>query len=91
MPIFLHKLDSDTLTTNNFYTQKLTLTDSKPVFIKNYRLPYSQKAEIEAQVNSLLKNNVIEPSVSSYNSTCSQKTHVRREKMANVFRFQTIK
>lgn len=64
----IFKLESDVLTTNNFYTQKLTLNDNKPVFIKNYRMPHSQKAEVANQVNSLLKNNIIEPSVSNYNS-----------------------
>lgn len=36
--------------TNNFYTQKLALRDNEPVFVKNYRLPQTQKAEIEDQV-----------------------------------------
>jgi len=56
------------LSTNNFYTQSIKLTDKSPVYIKNYRLPQSQLEEINNQVEKLQKENIIEPSVSSYNS-----------------------
>lgn len=61
-------LDSDQMTVNNFYEQKLRVGDTDPVYVKNYRLPKSQKSEIDSQVNKLLKNNLIEPSRSNYNS-----------------------
>lgn len=61
-------LENDKLTTNNFYSQKLNLTDNNPVYIKNYRMPISHKEEIDKQVNSLLRNDLIEPSASNYNS-----------------------
>lgn len=61
-------LDTDQMTVNNFYEQKFRLTDSEPVYVKNYRLPHTQKSEIDTQVNKLLKNNLIEPSQSNYNS-----------------------
>lgn len=64
----IFSLDSDKMSTNNFYTQTLKLKDSDPVFTKNYRLPHSQKAEIEKQVINLLDNEAIEPSISAYNS-----------------------
>ena len=30
-------LESETITTNNFYEQKLKVKDTQPVYIKNYR------------------------------------------------------
>lgn len=61
-------LEDDTMTKIDFYTQKLRIADNKPVYVKNYRLPYTQKLEVEKQVTKLLKNDLIEPSQSSYNS-----------------------
>lgn len=61
-------VDGDQLTINNFYTQKLRLKDPEPIYVKNYRLPKTQKTEINRQVNELLENNLIEQSISSYNS-----------------------
>lgn len=61
-------LSTDKMTQNNFYEQKLRLKDDTPVFTKNYRLPISQKTEINKQVQKLIDNDLIEPSQSSYNS-----------------------
>lgn len=61
-------LDGDKPSTNNFYSQDLHLSDSTPVYIKNYRLPQSQKTEIKSQVQKLLENELIEYSQSPYNS-----------------------
>lgn len=61
-------LDSDQLTTNNFYKQTLRIKDGNPVYVKNYRLPKCQKEEIEKQVNKLLQSKLIEKSQSAYNS-----------------------
>lgn len=61
-------LSFDKLSTNNFYKQKLKITDTNPVFIKNYRIPHAQKAEIKDQVNKMLENDIIEPSSAEYNS-----------------------
>lgn len=61
-------LPTDRMTQNNFYKQKLRLKDDVPVYSKNYRLPKSQKIEIDAQVQKLRENDLIEPSTSSYNS-----------------------
>ena len=58
-------LDSDKM---NFCEQKFRFTDSSPVYIKNYRLPYSQRKEINIQVSNLLENNLIEPSSSNFDS-----------------------
>lgn len=61
-------LKTDKLTFNNFYKQKITLSDRKPVYIKNYRLPQSQIHEINQHVEKLIEQDLIEPSVSPYNS-----------------------
>jgi hypothetical protein len=61
-------VEGDKLTVNNFYSQKLRLADNNPVYIKNYRTPHSQKEEINKQIDNLLKNELIEPSISNYNS-----------------------
>lgn len=58
----------DSVTTNNFYTHKIYLTDKTPVYIKNYRSAYSDKTEIERQVRKMLNDNIIEPTVSNYNN-----------------------
>lgn len=61
-------LKDDILTVNNFYKQKLKLSDPKPVYTKNYRLPMAQKGDITNHVQNLLKHKIIEPSVSEYNN-----------------------
>ena len=61
-------LETDMITSNNFYEQKLRLKDPTPVFIKNYKLPHSQKPEMARQVQKLLDDDIIEPSQSEYNS-----------------------
>lgn len=61
-------LPSNKMTQNNFYEQKLRLKDDTPVHTKNYRLPRSQKAEIDSHVNKLLQNDLIEAPTSPYNS-----------------------
>jgi Retroviral aspartyl protease len=61
-------LENEPITSNNFYEQKISLTDGIPTYIKNYRIPQSHKAIIENEVNNLLKNDIIEHSYSPYNS-----------------------
>lgn len=61
-------LSEEKLSVNNFYTQEIQTTDTSPVYIKNYRLPQTQMAEINEQVEQLLENDIIEHSVSPYNS-----------------------
>ena len=66
--IDIFALESDKITTNNFYKQKLRVKDDNPIYIKNYRTPYSQKDEIKKQIEKLQTDGIIEPSVSEYNS-----------------------
>ena len=61
-------LPDEAVATNNFYTQNINLTDNAPVFISNYKTIHTQGDEIQKQVNKMLRDNIIEPSVSSYNS-----------------------
>lgn len=61
-------LPNDKPTVNNFHRQKLSLKDNQPVFVKNYRLPQSQKEEIHQQVRKLLDDELIEMSTSNFNS-----------------------
>lgn len=61
-------LPNDKMTQNNFYQQKLRTSDNTPVYTKNYRLPHSQRAEINKHVQKLKDDDLIEPSKSPYNS-----------------------
>lgn len=61
-------LKGDTLTCNNFYKQRINLNDNSPVYIKNYRNPTIHRTEINNQVEKMLKDKIIQPSVSPYNS-----------------------
>lgn len=60
--------EDEKLSTNNFYTQNISLNDNVPVYIPNYKTIHSQGVEIEKQVQKMLTEEIIEPSVSSYNS-----------------------
>lgn len=61
-------LPKDVLSVNNFCPQGIRLTDINLVYVKKYRIPEVQKAEINRQVMELLGNNIIEPSKPNYNS-----------------------
>lgn len=43
-------------------------TDTAPINVKNYRLPFSQREEIQRQVDELLEQEIIETSTSPFNS-----------------------
>ena len=64
----IFSLESDQMTVNNFYKQKFKLKSDEPVYVKNYRTPHAMKNEIDSQIGKLLKNDLIEPSCSEYNS-----------------------
>ena len=61
-------LQDDNLTCNNFYKQEILLNDQTPVYTKNYRIPEVHRKEINENVEKLLNDNIIRPSVSPYNS-----------------------
>lgn len=64
----IFSLQNDTLTHNNFYEQNIQLNLQKPVYIKNYRTPETQKTEISTQVNKMLKEGIVKHSISPFNS-----------------------
>lgn len=62
-------LDGDFLTVCPILQHKITLyTDTAPVNVKNYRLPFAQRDEIQKHVDKLLQTEVVEPSTSPFNS-----------------------
>lgn len=62
-------LPGDKLSTTAFYQQKLELKpNSSPVYTKPYRLPHSQKQEIDRQVQDMLENGIIEEARSAWSS-----------------------
>lgn len=61
-------LETEPITANNFYRQNIRLRDRDPVYIKNYRIPHSQRDEINEQVTKLISDGLVEPSISEYNS-----------------------
>lgn len=61
-------LEGDNLTVNNFYKEKLVPIDQNPIYIKYYRLPQVHIDEIQNQVKDLITKDIIEPSISPYNS-----------------------
>lgn len=64
----LFRLTEDQLQCTNLVTHKIPTTDELPIHTKQYRYPPIHKEEIDKQVGELLKNDVIKPSVSPYNS-----------------------
>jgi lipoate-protein ligase A len=62
-------LPNDKLTTTNVYKQKIHLKPhTSPVFKKPYRIPHSQKQELNNQINKLLHDGIIEPTQSEWSS-----------------------
>lgn len=61
-------LPGDKLSANNFYEQEIFFTDKQPVYKRNYRNPQSEKSEVNTHLDKLLDDDLIEPSVSGYNS-----------------------
>lgn len=62
-------LDGDRLSTISSDHHTITLIpNSKPIHVKPYRLPNAIKNEIENQVGEMLKEGIIEPSRSPWNS-----------------------
>lgn len=62
-------IEGDNLTTTDIYQHSIKLKpDVDTVFVKQYRIPETQKEEVNRQINDLLKNNIIEKSTSRFNS-----------------------
>lgn len=62
-------LSGDKLTTTSLGKQSIYIKPGvAPVFTKQYRVPQTQKLEIEKQLKQLLDNDVIEPCCSDWSS-----------------------
>lgn len=56
------------LTFTNAVKHKIRTVDDEPVYCKSYRYPYHLKTEIQNQIQKLLDNKIIRPSISPYSS-----------------------
>lgn len=62
-------LEGEKLTCTDAVTHKIPLISNvPPVNVRQYRLPISQRAEIESQINKMLNDGIIVESKSPYNS-----------------------
>jgi len=62
-------LPDEPLTVTNIYKHNIQLHDNtNPIYVKPYRLPQSQKKEIQKQVERMLDDGIIEPSKSPWSS-----------------------
>lgn len=61
-------LPNDNLTATDVVTHSIKVTDPTPVVTKMYRFPESLKPEVNRQINKMLHEKIIRPSVSPYNS-----------------------
>ncbi|KAK9736122.1 Reverse transcriptase (RNA-dependent DNA polymerase) [Popillia japonica] len=62
-------LENDPVTVTDIIKETITLKkDARPVYVKRYRLPYSQKAEIDKQILKMLADGIIEETKSSWSS-----------------------
>lgn len=64
----LFHLEGDQLTHTDIVKHEIPLISDKPVFVKPYRLPESQKQEVYQQINNMLDEGIIQHSCSPYNS-----------------------
>lgn len=64
----LFRLPDEPLGHTHTIAHRITTTDDKPINTKQYRFPPVHKDEISKQVSDLIKNDIISPSESPYNS-----------------------
>lgn len=56
------------LSFTNAVKHRIRTSDEDPVYSKTYRYPYHMKEEIQVQIQKLLDNKIIKPSISPYSS-----------------------
>lgn len=56
------------LTFTNAVRHHIRTKDDIPIYTKSYRHPHAMKMEIESQIQKLLKNKIIRPSISPYSA-----------------------
>lgn len=60
--------ENSSLSFTNAIKHNIRTTDETPVFARSFRHPYKMKDEIQKQVQKLLDNDVIQPSISPYSA-----------------------
>lgn len=60
--------ESSNLSFSNAVKHKIRTLDDEPVYTKPFRHPYMMRTEIQNQVQKLLNDNIIRPSISPYSS-----------------------
>uniref|UniRef100_A0A0A9XBE2 RNA-directed DNA polymerase n=1 Tax=Lygus hesperus TaxID=30085 RepID=A0A0A9XBE2_LYGHE len=60
--------ENEPLSTTTLAEHEIRTTDEIPVYSKSYRYPEIFKAEVKAQIQKMIENDIIQPSNSPYNS-----------------------
>ena len=58
----------DILTTTNAIEHKIHVTDPTPIDTKSYRYPEAHKLEVKKQIDKMLKQGIIQPSISPWSA-----------------------
>lgn len=66
----IFRLEGERIPPVNFYKQNINLSDRKPVYIPQYRIPHTHRIEMKRQVLEMLDLGIIRPSSSNYNNPC---------------------
>lgn len=60
--------ENSDLSFTNVVKHRIRTKDDVPIYTKNYRYPYCHKQEVNEQINKLLQQNIIRPSISPWTS-----------------------
>lgn len=63
-------LPGDKLQATDVFTHRIELTDSAPVYIRQYRHAHVQKEELNRQIQEMVRDGIIQASISPYNAPC---------------------
>lgn len=61
-------LPNDPLSCTNSIQHEINVTDPTPVFARSYRYPEVHKKEVNSQIDKMLQQGIIQPSISPYSS-----------------------
>lgn len=61
-------LPDEEVTTTDIYEQKLRFSDDTPVYTPNYRIPHAHRPIVEDEIQKLIRDGIVEPTISPYNS-----------------------
>lgn len=64
----LFYVEGETLTFTNKTKHRIRTTDDNPVHAKSYRFPFVHKEEVRQQINSMLEQGIIQPSISAWSA-----------------------